>query len=235
MPEARPPSTLWRHASAVITTQGGKPVIRHYGSAAGELAACVSGVGVALRTDLTVVSVTAPARSLVLLARRVLNHELLPGGTAIEGGAWWSRDPESDRLFGICRQSAAERLTKSLRRALGPLTSTGRVDLDPTRCVVINLLGPLTASVLDGLGVVKGQGLSTIAPFSRSAVGPHRVAWLIEASTAVLAITDNAGAPSVWQAIEDAGRGHSVACVGMDATERYLLLERARRAAPLLL
>jgi hypothetical protein len=224
-----------RHPSAVVTARSGQQVVQHYGSATGELAACISGVGLALRADLAIVSAAGSARSVDLLTRRILGYDLVQGGTAIEADAWWVRDPATHDLLVICRRGAAKTLADRLRLELGRLTSTGRVSMDSHHYVLLSLFGPLTTAVLNGLGVVPAQGLSACAPFSLTAVSAHRVAWLVQASTAVLAITDNAGARSVWQAIEDAGRRHAIAYVGMDATQRYLLLERARQAAPLLL
>jgi len=57
----------------------------------------------------------------------------------------------------------------------------------------------------------------------------NAVTWLFESRTSALVLVDGVGAPAVWQAIAETGRTCGITCVGLDAIERYLLLERAER------
>src|SRR4051794_3648856 len=101
---------LLSSAGAVMTVRDGQPIAAHYGSAAGELAVCVRGVGLAVRADLAVLSITATPRALAHLSDRVLRRALAPGGAALESGAWWCRRANSDELVVIRPPPAAARL-----------------------------------------------------------------------------------------------------------------------------
>ncbi len=79
----RVPSALdqiLRRAGAVFADRHGVPVAVSYGSAAGELAACVSRAGIADSSQLTKLELSGPPAAIAELVRRATGGALAPGG-----------------------------------------------------------------------------------------------------------------------------------------------------------
>lgn len=235
MPEVLALHDLLRQAGAVMTQRGGRPVPAHYGSAATELTVCVTGVGLADRSDLAVLSVAASHRGLDRLLARVLGHGIAPGGAVLEAGAWWCRSAAGSEVVVLCPHSRVGRLKAALRHDIGRLTSGTLTDLSESR-FVLNLIGRRASAVLTDLGVYGPLGDPRQAPpFAEVRVRGHQVSWLLEEPTGALAIVDEDGAGEVWRAVELAGRPHGIHCVGLDSIDRYIVVERAKRRAASLL
>lgn len=64
MISAPPLTDVLQIAGAVMTTRYGRPVAANFGSAAGELAVCVNGVGVCDRSELSVLALEGRAEQL---------------------------------------------------------------------------------------------------------------------------------------------------------------------------
>ena len=235
MHEALALPDLLRQAGAVMTQRGGRAVPAHYGSATTELTVCLTGVGLADRSDLAVLSVAASERGLDRLLARVLGHGIAPGGAVLEAGAWWCRPAAGGEVLVLCPRLRSERLKAALRHDVGRLTNGTLFDLSDAR-FVLGVTGRRAAAVLAELGVLGPAGNPRdTTPFTEAPVGGHDVAWLLEQPTAALAIVDAAHAGEVWQAVELAGRAQNIHCVGLDALGRYVVVERlARRSAGLL-
>src|SRR3954470_14840814 len=146
---------LLSSAGAVMTVRDGRPIAAHYGSAAGELAVCVRGVGLAVRADLSVVSLTGSAHARV--SDRVLGLTLAPGGAALEAGSWWCRRTTAEELVVIGRRAATARLVRSLRHDVGRFANVGLTDRSEDR-VVLNLVGRRTPALLRDLGAFGAAG-----------------------------------------------------------------------------
>lgn len=216
---------LLRRAGAVMTWRGGRAVPAHYGSAATELTVCVTGVGLADRADLAVLSVTASPRSLDGLLARLLGHGVAPGGAVLEAGAWWCRSSRTEVVV-VCPHLRVERLRAGLRHAVGRLTTGTLTDLSDARRVFC-VIGRGAGAVLASLGVYGPTGdPRAAAPFSRLSVRGQDVAWLLEAPTCALAIAEPDRAADVWQGIELAGRPFGIHRVGLDAIDRFRVAER---------
>jgi glycine cleavage system aminomethyltransferase T len=215
---------LLRQPGVVVGTRAGTPVAVHYGSAAGELAACVRGVGLAARSDLATISLTARTRSLELLTRRLIGHTVHPGGAGTAAGGWWCRAAATGELLVVCPRRVLPRLLRDINR----LADGAAVD----RCAdlaVLGIVGAQATALLARLGVLRAGGdIREVAPFSSAPVAEHDVDWLLETTTQALAVTATARAVAVWSAIEAEGRPLGIARVGLEAVERYRLLERAR-------
>jgi Aminomethyltransferase folate-binding domain len=221
-------SYLLEQAGAVMTFRGGQPVPAHFGSAPGELAVCVQRVGLAHRPDLAVVSLTGPGRVLDRLLERVVGHEIAPGGTAFEGGAWWCRSSSQTDVVLVSRRVSTERLMGLLRHNVSGFSCADLIKCSEER-LVFNVVGRRTEEVLADLGVLGPSGdVRDAAPFCETQIRGHEVAWLLEERIAALAIVEPTYAAAVWQAIDEAGRRYGVCCVGLEAIERYALLERAQ-------
>jgi sarcosine oxidase gamma subunit len=201
-----------------MTRRAGRPAPAHYGSAAGELAVCMAGVGLADRSDLAVLSIAASRRGLDHLLARVLGRGVAPGGAALEAGSWWCRSASADEVMVIHPYAVTPRLN------VHRFTGATLTDLSESR-FVLNVIGRRTGAVLTDLGV------KDTAPFVDAPIDGRRVSWLLETTTSAIGIVDGEDAGEVWLAVEAAGRPHGISCVGLDSVERYLLAQRAKRMA----
>jgi glycine cleavage system aminomethyltransferase T len=205
-------------AGAVMTQRRGRPAPAHYGSVAAELAVCIARVGLAVRTDLAVLSVAASRRGLDLLVARVVGQPLAAGGAVLEAGTWWCRS--DDEVVVVCPWARAARLRREVRR----LTGGTLTDLSESR-VVLGVVGRRAGAVLAELGVFGPErDPRAVSPFSSVAVAGRDTWWLLEGATSALAIVDAAGAADVWRALDAAGRPYGMGSVGLDSIDRYVLV-----------
>jgi glycine cleavage system aminomethyltransferase T len=215
-----------RQAGAVFASRDGRPVAIHYGSAAGELAACVRAAGLVDRSDLCKLAIDAPAASLAHLTSRMAGGVLAPGGALYADGAWWcgaSGDeilvltdaPTGRGLVERLRTHAVHHVVRSVRQCSAELGAIG-------------LLGPAAGRVLRALGVYGVSGdARLVAPFGAVSIAGAEAWWLLESDRSALALVARDRAGDVWRAIETAGRPFGITCVGQEAAGRYALLERA--------
>jgi glycine cleavage system aminomethyltransferase T len=231
--EGRSPSldVALRQAGAVFATHDGRSAAIHYGSAAGELAVCVSAVGLVDRSDLTTLALEAPSAQLAQLTSRLAGGEIAPGGALDAAGAWWCA-ATSDTLVVVCRADVRRRLVERLRMHATHQVSLRVLSVD---FAAVGLLGPQTPNVLGALGVYGAGGdPRAVAPFGRGTIAGTDAWWLLESDRSALMLLDRERAGQVWRAIERAGRPFGLSCVGQEAAGRYALLERTRsRATPL--
>ena len=82
-------AALLRQAGAVFATHDGRSVAVNYGSAAGELAVCVTGVGLVDRSALAKLVLQGPPPQLDQLLTRSVGGSVAPGGALSADGAWW--------------------------------------------------------------------------------------------------------------------------------------------------
>jgi glycine cleavage system aminomethyltransferase T len=216
-----------------MTRRGGRPVPAHYGSAAAELSACMTGAGLAHRPDLDVLTLSAPRRGLDQLMTRVLGLPIAPGGAVPDAGAWWCRPLSGAEVVVVCPHDRAGRLESALARDASRLAG-GTVSDVSGSWVVLQLVGRRAGDVLCDLGVYGADGdPASTPPFAETLVGGHPVGWVLERQTGALALVEADAAAEVWQAIAVAGRPHGLSCAGLESVDRYLLVERAqRRTAP---
>jgi len=214
-----------------MSTRRGHPVAAHYGSASGELAVCVSAVGLAHRSDLAVVTIDGPGHRLVTALARTIGDPVAPGGAIHAGGAWWCRSADRDELVVLCGRDAVPRLIDTglaACRHFG-LTVTDR----SAGRTVLAVVGRRTWPLLASLGLSSADGdLRGVPPFSRWDVDGQEVSWLIESEATALAVVDEREADRVWQAIERIGRRYGLSCVGYEAIERFAVLRRSDRLRP---
>jgi glycine cleavage system aminomethyltransferase T len=220
-----------RQAGAVFATHEGRAAAIHYGSAAGELAVCVSAVGLVDRSDLTTLALEAPSAQLAQLTSRLAGGEIAPGGALDAAGVWWC-GAASDTLVVVCRRDVRRRLIEALRVHAAHQVSLRVLSVD---YATVGLLGPQTPHVLRALGVYGADGdPRAVAPFGRGTIAGTGAWWLLESDRSALVLVDRDHAGEVWRAIERAGRPFGLSCVGQEAAGRYSLLERTRsRAAAL--
>jgi glycine cleavage system aminomethyltransferase T len=220
-----PPDALGRlqaDAGAVLACHRGRPVAVSYGSAAGELAACLNSVGIASRAELTKLELMAPGPNLDRVLTGLLGAPLLAGGIHQTRAVGWYR-PDDTRLIALCEAEQAERLR-------------GRLDFwtlrDPTVALAdrtdewaaIAVIGRRAQLLLDELGVYgPGHDPRAVPPATRTA-DDAQTAWLLHADDDALAITPRAAAAALWQRITRTGRPLQICAVGHEALLRYRML-----------
>jgi glycine cleavage system aminomethyltransferase T len=221
-----------RQAGAVFATHEGRSAAIHYGSAAGELAVCVSAVGLVDRSDLTTLAFEAPSAQLARLTSRLAGGEIAPGGALDAAGAWWCA-AAADTLVVVCSPDVRRKLIERLRVHASHQVSLRVLSVD---FAAVGLVGPQTPNVLRALGVYGAGGdPRTATPFGSGTIAGTDAWWLLESDRSALMLVDRKRAGEAWRAIEHAGRQFGLSCVGQAAAGRYALLERTRSRASALL
>jgi glycine cleavage system aminomethyltransferase T len=213
-------------AGAVIAHRHGRSVAVNYGSAAGELAACVGGVGMADRSELVKLELSGPATA--ELVRLVAGGELARGGVLCGREVWWCGAGgrawlPAERVIVLCEPVAGPRLRAAVRPPTPGLVVRDRSD----EWAAIAVVGGASSSVLDSLGVFGPSGdPRDVAPLCFAPLAGTQAMWLLQSDHRALALVPRSHAPAAWHAIEQAGRPHRICCVGQDAIARYSLLDR---------
>ncbi len=206
------PSPWWTIA-AVPSHRGERTVPSHYGSSAGELAACLRSVGLAVRSDLLARTVAGARAS-----------ELRPGGAEFDHDGWRCREPAGEENTLLGRPSS---------RVLAAAPGRGRPAYDGAISrggrVVLNIVGPGTRGLLADAGLIgPARDATEVPPFSAARLDGSPIQLLFQTLDNVLAVVSADDAPGAWRAFVRAGQPHQAATVGIDAIERYLLVERRR-------
>ena len=237
VPETRPDSTpaggtqlrdelrgIQANAGAVLARHHDRVLALSYGSAAGELAACMSAVGVASCAELTKLELTAPEPSLERVISGLLGGPMVPGGIHQTRPVSWYR-PDHERLIALCEAEHGERLR-------------GRFEFwtlrDPTVALhdrtddwaAIAVIGRRTRLVLAELGVYgQDRDPRAVSPVTTTSDDPQ-TSWLLHGDDDALAITPRAAGPALWRRITTAGRPLQICAVGREALTHYRVLTR---------
>jgi glycine cleavage system aminomethyltransferase T len=220
-----------RRAGAVFAQRGGQPVAVSYGSAAGELAACVTRAGIADSSQLTKLELSGPAASLADLVQRATGSMLAPGGVVHAGGAWWcGADVRgyggTDRVIVLSEPCVGARIRDLLSAHTAQLPAIEVHDRS-LEWNAITVVGIAAASVLRALGVFGPCGDPRhVPPFTTGRLGGADAIWLLESEHRALVLVSASHADAAWREIELVGRPLQICCVGQDAIARYALLER---------
>lgn len=227
-----PFDAILRRAGAVFASHNGRSVAVNYGSAAGELAVCVSAVGLVDRSELTKLVLEAPPAQLHDLTARFAGRGVAVGGAVHAGGSWWC-GAAADRVVVLSEPSGGPRLRERLRvqaRQHLALAVHDRSD----DWAALALIGRATPKLLAAFGAYGASGdPRRISPFTAGTVHGVDASWLLESDRSALALVPREEAGTVWRAIEAAGRPFGISCVGREAATRYSLLERTGRSTAL--
>ncbi len=200
-------------------------VVTRYGSAAGELAACVSAVGLADWSHLMKLLVVGPPAPLRELTSRMTEAELAPGGAVLAGGAWWCAESAERRLL-LCEPGAGARVRAALARA--SLGLTLRMTDHTADWAALAVVGARTRELLAGLGVYGPAGdPRAVAPVRRHRCAGTAATWLLQADDLAWAVLPRPQAPALWRALERGGRPLALCAVGREAVVRHGLLRRS--------
>lgn len=215
------------HAGAVMTTRYGRPVPAHFGSAAGELAACVCSVGVCDRSELSVLAFEGPTEQVSATVIALLGETLAPGCSVLVGGAWWCRETDG-RVIVVCGPHDVSRLCGQIRAQAQRSPKLTILDRSQNY-VAIGVVGAAAPAVLTALGAYGADGdPSGVPPLAAGRVADSDVLWLLASDRSALVLAPRADAAGVWKAIEDAGRPFGITNVGHEAIDRYRLLDDSR-------
>jgi glycine cleavage system aminomethyltransferase T len=215
---------LHRRAGAVTVDGAAGPLVVNYGSAAGELAACVTAAGVADCSWLCKLELSGPAGAVDDAVRRLTGSTLARGGVLHAVSAWWCA-PEPGRVIVLCERAIGDRL-HSLLEVSPAFDAAVQVSDRSAEWTAIAVVGRRAADVLAGLGVYGTAGdPRTVAPFTAARAGSVPALWLLASDRRTLALIPCARAGEAWMAIERAGRDAGICCVGRDALARYALLD----------
>lgn len=224
-PVPSPPSSLdaiVRRAGGVCASHDGHVVVTSYGSAAGELAACVRAVGLADCSQLTKLRLDGPPAALRELASQLTGAELAPGGAVDAGGIWWCAEA-SGRMTVLCEPAREARLRAALARE-APRRPGITVTDHTADWATLAVVGRRARDLLAAFGVYGPSGdPRTVAP-----VRVHAAAvWLLQADDTAWAVVPRTDAPALWRALERAGQPLALCAVGHEAISRYALIRRA--------
>jgi glycine cleavage system aminomethyltransferase T len=214
--------TLVQRAGGVVAMRGGRRVVIGYGSAAGELAACVSEVGLADCSHLAAIRVEGPGEQLTALVQRMTAARLAVGGVVRCGGAWWCR-VTPDEVMAVGAPAGADRLLAMIRGAAARRTTATIRDVSPGwACLAV--AGRRADSVLAAAGAFgEARDPRRVAPARRARVAGVDGLWLLCCDKLGLVLVPRAQAGVVWTALLRAGRTSGICCIGVDALARYAL------------
>jgi glycine cleavage system aminomethyltransferase T len=214
-----------RQAGGVLVMHDGHAVVANYGSAAGELAACVSAVGLADRSDLAKLVLQGPPAQLQHLTQRLTGSEVAPGGAVLSGGAWWCAE-SPERMLVICIASRADRMHAVLHARVARRSAVTLTDRS-AELAALAVVGRRASALLAELGVYGESGNPRqVPPLTVHTGTGAEVLWLLESDDKALALMATADAPAVWHTIERAGQRFGLCAVGQEALARYALIRR---------
>jgi glycine cleavage system aminomethyltransferase T len=216
-------------AGAIRGDHDGRPVTLHYGSAAGELAACVSRVGLGDRSELGKLALEGSHETLRQVVSHLTGMALATGGALCTGTVWWCA-PTPERVLVLTEPSDGDRLQSRIRR-LGARHPDLRIRDLSHAWSTIAIVGRQAGDVLARLGVYGATGdPRSVAPASSLRVAGSEVTWLLQSDHRALALMGHRDAPAVWHALHAAGRPFGICAVGQQAIARYTLLGRSHTA-----
>jgi glycine cleavage system aminomethyltransferase T len=190
----------------------------HYGSPAGELAACVRRAGLVDRSDMQILEVAGEASAVAGIVERATGWTLEPGGCAVTNGTWWCARSQG-RMIALSEPGAGAPLV-----AAGPRASDVHVIDRSGELAAIGVVGGATLEVLAALGAVEDARLAPC--FGTATVAGAGVELLIQSDRRAVLLTHRSAARHVWNAVEAAGRPFGLCYVGAEALARFELLER---------
>jgi glycine cleavage system aminomethyltransferase T len=207
-PISGPLDDLLRQAGATMVVRDGRWVAAHYGSRAGEVAACRSAAGIADRSDRSTLEVRGSPDGVDRVVEAVTHRPASRTLAVRAGHAWWCRvDP--GRVILRCESAWAGECRRALTQATAAEPGTAVADLTGT-CAAIEVIGSRARQVL------RAAGLNPLAAFSDD--GPSLI-LLHEAGNSFEVLTSPAAAPDLWVRLHAAGRALGATSVGLDALE----------------
>jgi glycine cleavage system aminomethyltransferase T len=226
-----PLEVIQRRAGAVTVSSAAGAVVLNYGSAAGELAACVTAAGMADCSWLSHLELSGPIDLVDDAVRGVTGSTVAAGGALPAVSAWWCGSA-GGRVIVLCERAIGERLRGLLDafRSRDPRLRT--IDRS-SEWATLAVVGRRAGHVLTTLGVYGAAAdPRSVPPFAAASAGLVPARWLLASDHRAVALVPRVRAGEAWQAIERAGRSVGICCVGRDALERYAVLDRRSASLP---
>jgi glycine cleavage system aminomethyltransferase T len=201
-------------------------VVAHYGSPAGELAACVGRVGLVDRSDLLAIEVTGDEMALLELVERASGWSLAPGGCSFAAGTWWcARSSES--VLALVEVQSGE-TCQTIAKLGGPDLRAFERSQD---LAAIGLVGKATLELLSAVGALEDPRAAPA--FGGANVGGTDVELLVQSERRAVVLVAADAARGAWRTLEATGRPFGLCYVGAEALARFTLMEHMlERAAP---
>jgi glycine cleavage system aminomethyltransferase T len=213
-------------AGGVRALRDGHTVVTGYGSAAGELAACVSAVGLADCSQLTKLLLEGPATQMHELTFRLTGNWLAPGGAVSTAAAWWCSE-SAGRTFVLCEPRCDNRVRAAIAAQAARRPRVTVTD-HTTGWATLAVVGRRACDVLARLGLYGDTGdPRQVPPVTRHCCDGATATWLLQSDDVAWAVLPQADAPALWRAIERAGQPSGLCAVGQDALARYELMRRS--------
>lgn len=229
-PGSLPPdslATIAQRAGAVLARDGGRTVPVHYGSAAGELAACLEGVGLGDCSHMLKLALHGRPERLAGLIEAMTGVPLAPGGATRAGGGWWCA-PSPTRVIVLVDPRNGPGLRARVTAALPDHPGVSLHDRSDAwgALAIAGRRAPELLADLDIYG--EARDARRAAPVSCRAVAGVPVLWLLECDHRATAVMAGEDAGIVWQAIARAGRPLGLCAVGREALTRFALSAAGR-------
>jgi glycine cleavage system aminomethyltransferase T len=210
-------------AGAQLGERDGRVVVALYGSTPGEIAVCMTHVGLADRSDLGTLELRGPQTALDrAFSARLGDPTIAPGSARRQRGIWYLR-MEPRRALVVAGHAALA--------ALAPIgVGSDRAELRGrdvgATIAMISVIGPRAGRLLSAAAL---PGDLQIGAIGRDATDAHVVAILRESQRRVLILVRAPAVDAVWGRLLEAGEPLGAAFVGCDALS---LLGAASAQAP---
>jgi glycine cleavage system aminomethyltransferase T len=207
-------------AGAQLGERDGHVVVALYGSTPGEIAVCMTHVGLADRSDLGTLELRGPQTSLDrAFSARFGDPPIAPGTGRRQRGIWYLRlEPRRALVVGAHAQ-----LASVLPVGVGSDRAELRSRDIATTLAMISVIGPRAARLLAAANLPAELAIGAIGR------DPQVVAILRESQRRVLILMPAAAVDAVWARLLEAGEPLGAAFVGCDALS---LLGAAAERAP---
>jgi len=209
-----------------MVSRDGHEVAAHYGSAAAELSACLSSAGVAVRSDLDVLELTAKPEWLQEALSEAVGGVPLTAGWAVDTGrAWCAMAAEERALVVGGPHEIARWRALAGEHAISAGHSIGSADRTAST-TAMTLVGPVLGPLLMRAGLPTDLPVGGVRE-CRFAGGD--TVMLRQRSERCMLFVARELAEDAWGALLTAGHPLDVALVGIEALER---LDAAGRREP---
>jgi glycine cleavage system aminomethyltransferase T len=210
-------------AGAQLGERDGRVVVALYGSTPGEIAACMTRVGLADRSDLGTLELRGPQSSLDrAFSARFGDPPVAPGTARRERGIWYLRlEPRRALVVGPHAQLAAV----SPVGAGSDRAQLRSKDIGAT-LAMISVIGPRAARLLSAAALPASLPIGAVG---RDPADARIVAILRESQRRVLVLAQAPAVDGVWGRLLEVGEPLGAAFVGCDALS---LLGAATAQAP---
>lgn len=219
-----PLDALLRRAGANMVDDHGAVVATHFGSVPGELAVCQRAVGIADRSELVHLELRGGEVAVRRLVERLTGFAPMPDVARRTEHGWWC-PVTPHRMLVLCEPVVAESLAGDVGYARPSAARAAWMDVS-TDYEAIAVVGPGAEPLLRAVGPADDPEALPVAGFRATQVAGFPAFLLREGSLQFLAVVANAHAVHTWHALQEAGRGHGLGCVGRDALERFALSAR---------